>query len=177
MFFAHHVKSDLIQVVLDRSENRFQLLYDGHFVRLCIYAYKFIPDQEVCLDIVQESFIRLWHNREKYSDESTQLQFLYVTIKNMALNKIRHEKVKLKVPVLTVVSNSIESDIIENEVKGIIWHGITLLPKKYVEVLSLSLQGYSLKEISDKLGKPLQTVKNNKVEAIKLLRARLRKSK
>lgn len=155
------------------SEDSFSNLYDSHFAIFCVYVYRFIPDKEICTDLVQESFARLWKNRRMYFATGTQLQFLYTTVRNLALNRIRHEKIKRNTNFEYDRHSSIELDMIENEVKGIIWRAIIQLPSKYREIISLFLRGYSMKEISQILKKPLQTIKNNKSIGIKLLKEKL----
>lgn len=64
----------------------------------------------------------------------------------------------------------IEGEIIEHEVKRIIWTEIARLAGDYKEIMAMSLEGYSTKEISEELNLSEQTIKNKKGEALKQLR-------
>ena len=64
----------------------------------------------------------------------------------------------------------IENEIIENEVKRIIWAEIARLSGDYRDIMAMSLEGYSTKEISEELNLSEQTIKNKKGEALKQLR-------
>ncbi len=67
-------------------------------------------------------------------------------------------------------SLDIENEIIEHEVKRIIWAEIAKLSGDYHEIMAMSLEGYSTREISEELELSEQTVKNKKSEALKQLR-------
>ena len=62
----------------------------------------------------------------------------------------------------------IENEIIENEVKRIIWAEIARLSGDYRDIMAMSLEGYSTREISEELDLSEQTIKNKKGEALKL---------
>ena len=62
---------------------------------------------------------------------------------------------------------NIENEIIENEVKRIIWAEIAKLSGDYRNIMAMSLEGYSTKEISEELELSEQTIKNKKGEALK----------
>ena len=154
----------------EKFRESFERLYDSHFPILCMYVQRFVADRELCADIVQDSFAMLWRDIEKYDSPKTRLRFLYTASRNTALNQIRHDNVKHSISPLQPEENPIELEIIENEVKGMLWRGIASLPERYAEIISMTLEGYSLHEISEMTGRSLQTVKNNKTIALNTLR-------
>ena len=154
----------------EKFRESFERLYDSHFPILCMYVQRFVADRELCADIVQDSFAMLWRDIEKYDSLKTRLKFLYTTSRNSALNQIRHDNVKHTISPQQPDENPIELEIIENEVKGMLWRGIANLPGRYAEIISMTLEGYSLQEISEMTGRSLQTVKNNKSIAMGILR-------
>ncbi len=74
--------------------------------------------------------------------------------------------IKNKVLLQQVSSLDIEGEIIEHEVKRIIWTEIARLAGDYKEIMAMSLEGYSTKEISEELNLSEQTIKNKKGEAL-----------
>ena len=86
------------------------------------------------------------------------------------MNELRHLDIKNKVLLQQVSSLDIEGEIIEHEVKRIIWTEIARLAGDYKEIMAMSLEGYSTKEISEELNLSEQTIKNKKGEALKQLR-------
>ena len=91
-------------------------------------------------------------------------------MRNACLNELRHLDIKNKVLLQQASCLDIEGEIIEHEVKRIIWTEIARLAGDYKEIMAMSLEGYSTKEISEELNLSEQTIKNKKGEALKQLR-------
>jgi RNA polymerase sigma-70 factor (ECF subfamily) len=152
----------------------FRKLYDSHFAVLCLYAGRFIPDRDMCMDIVQESFLKLWLELHRYNSQNTRLRFLYTVVRNASLNAIRHENVRnAHIRPEAETEASIELEILENEIRGLLLQSIHSLPAKYAQIILLELQGHSLAEIAVLFGKSIQTIKNTKVLAVKKLKQKM----
>ncbi len=77
-----------------QKELYFSELFKQYYLRLCHYAHTFITDFEVCKDIVQELFVKLW-DLDLRNFSPNQLDcFLYRSIKNACLGYFRKQKVK-----------------------------------------------------------------------------------
>lgn len=159
--YNHFVKGD---------EKALELLYNHYFATLSVYANRFLHDEDACADIVHESFIRTWEKRKEFTSFQSIVGYLYTCVRNACLNELRHLDIKNKVLLQQVTSLDIESEIIEYEVKRIIWAEIAKLSDKSREIMAMSLEGYSTKEISEELKLSEQTIKNKKSEALKQLR-------
>ena len=162
------------EVVYERfvkgDEKALELLYDQYFATLGVYAGRFLREENVCVDIVHESFIKTWEKRKQFTSFQMIISFLYACVRNACLNELRHLDIKNKVLLQQVSSRDIEGEIIEHEVKRIIWTEIARLAGDYKEIMAMSLEGYSTKEISEELNLSEQTIKNKKGEALKQLR-------
>lgn len=164
----------IVHIVSEMSHTEsFKALYNSHFAILCLYACRFIPDRDICMDIVQESYIKLWNELPRYNSRITRLRFLYTAVRNAALNAIRHEQVRQRVHSGKYIDITLEHDIFENEVQGMLLRAIQALPARHSQVILLELQGYSITEIAALQGKSLQTVKNTRVLAIKKLKNKI----
>lgn len=152
------------------NEKALEVLYNYYFATLGVYANRFLYDENACVDIVHESFIKTWEKRKQFDSYKSIINFLYACVRNACLNELRHRDVKHKVLLQQVSTLDIENEIIEHEVKRIIWAEIAKLSGDYREIMAMSLEGYSTKEISDELNLSEQTIKNKKGEAIKKLR-------
>lgn len=159
--YDHFVKGD---------EKALELLYDRYFATLSVYASRFLHEEDVCVDIVHESFIRAWEKRKQFTSFQAIVGYLYTCVRNACLNELRHLDIKNKVLLQQPSSLDIENEIIEHEVKRIIWAEIAKLGGNYREIMAMSLEGYSAKEISEELELSEQTIKNKKSEALKQLR-------
>lgn len=162
------------EVVYERfvkgDEKALELLYDQYFATLGVYAGRFLREENVCVDIVHESFIKTWEKRKQFTSFQMIISFLYACVRNACLNELRHLDIKNKVLLQQASSLDIEGEIIEHEVKRIIWAEIARLAGDYKEIMAMSLEGYSTKEISEELNLSEQTIKNKKGEALKQLR-------
>lgn len=56
------------------KESTFRLLFDTYYAPLCLYCQRFISNEQVCEDIVQDIFITLWKKGE-YTDETDSTLF------------------------------------------------------------------------------------------------------
>ena len=63
--------------------------------RFLSFAYSYIRNKVEAEDILMESMIALWENREKWKNDSNLQALLLTIIKNKALNHLAHEQVRL----------------------------------------------------------------------------------
>lgn len=152
------------------DERALEILYDQYFATLGVYASRFLREEDSCVDVVHESFIKTWEKRKQFTSLQTIVGFLYTCVRNACLNELRHLNIKNKALLQQASVFDIENEIIENEVKRIIWAEIAKLSGDYRNIMAMSLEGYSTKEISEELELSEQTIKNKKGEALKQLR-------
>ncbi len=68
----------------------FEKYYDGLFR----YGTSLIEDQETARGMVQEVFLKLWERKDTLRHEEQKLKaYLFTTLHNQCLNRIRHQKV------------------------------------------------------------------------------------
>ena len=60
------------------------------------FAYSYIRDKQEAEDILMESMITLWENRDKWEEDSNLHALLLTIIKNKALNYLAHIQVRLR---------------------------------------------------------------------------------
>ncbi len=54
------VESSVYERFVKGDEKALELLYDQYFATLGVYAGRFLREENVCVDIVHESFIKTW---------------------------------------------------------------------------------------------------------------------
>ena len=70
------------------------VLFKEYYDRLVYFSLQLIKDKDQAEDIVQDSFIKYWHQRETVIQNKIAIKnFLYSTVRNASLNTIRHNKV------------------------------------------------------------------------------------
>ncbi len=85
-------KKENIDDTLYSKKNYFENLFRENYSRLYYYALHFIPDSEICKDIVSEAFKHLWEKNEKIKPE-TILSYMYTCVRNLCIDHIRRAEV------------------------------------------------------------------------------------
>ena len=141
------------------------------------YAASFVSDTNQCQDIVQDTFIKFWRNKNTFHNIFSVKAFFYKSIRNSCLDCIKHEKVKEKFVDYHINQNNPAQysweEVIEKEAYSIVYQEISKLPEKQKEVLLLALKEIPNKEIAKELGITISTVKTHKARAYKVLRKKL----
>ncbi|MBE9586638.1 RNA polymerase sigma-70 factor [Mucilaginibacter sp. JRF] len=78
---------DLVR--FDHDESAFNALYRMQAVKLSRFAYTYIDDTEAGKEIVNDVFVKLWHNRDSLAMVRNIEVYLYVSVKNACLNHVK----------------------------------------------------------------------------------------
>lgn len=155
------------------NDTEFRSLFDGFYIPLCIFANRYVDDEELSADIVQETFIKLWQIRAEFFYLHQVKSFLYTSVRNKALNEIEHSKV-VNQYAEKVIKKSKESffhdHVIEQETYRILTGAIDQLPQQTRAVMYLALEGMTNNKIAEKLSVSTDTVKSLKKIAYRKLR-------
>lgn len=158
------------------NELEFRRLFDSFYVPLCVFANKYVQNEEVAADIVQESFMVLWQIRTDFFYLHQVKAFLFTTIRNKALNEIEHSKVVSEYAD-KIIAKKHESffydNIVEEEVYRTLTDAIDKLPKQMKTIMLLALEGMSNGEIAQQLDVSIETVRSLKKIAYRKLRTLL----
>lgn len=152
-------------------------LFDDFFVPLCLFAENYVGDPHVAEDIVQECFIRLWQQKRKFESRYQIKSFLYISVRNQALNVIEHQKIvtAFEGKVIDKSEKSFFRDhLIEEETYRMLMNAIDHLPAQTRKVMLLALEGNDNKEIAVHLNIAVGTVHTLKKIAYKRLREELK---
>ena len=72
----------------------FRELFGTFYRYLVLYALRYVKQQEVAEDVVQEVFIAIWESDKKYNSYHGFRAFLYDSVKNRCLNYLKHQEVE-----------------------------------------------------------------------------------
>lgn len=180
-------ENDLFKRVQRGDIDAFEKLYVDMHPRLYAFSRKFIDDNELARDLVQEIFSDLWENRQLTSIKTSVSAYLFRMLHNRCLNYIRDKKVrdkyssymdiKLKEAELFFFDQDQESykSIFFKEVEEIYKTSIQNLPEGCRQIFLLSrMHGLSNKEIAEKLDISVRTVENQIYRALKTLKENLK---
>jgi RNA polymerase sigma-70 factor (family 1) len=141
-------------------------LFDQFFNPLAAFAFKYIQDQYVAEDMVQEVFVSLWGSKDNFDEIAAVKAFLYTSVRNKCLNHLKHEKVKRKHEETLVYQLESEqhfsAQVIEEETFDLLLAEIRILPAAAQEIMILAMNGMKNPEIADELGISINTVKTQK---------------
>ena len=154
---------------------RFAEIYDTLFEELAIFGLSIISNTEEVEDTIQEVFVKLLNKKQSFKSLKELKSYIYTSVRNHLLNKIRSKKVAEKYIERTkhsinIYSDNIEELITQSEVYKEVFDLYQKLPEKCKEVFNLHLEGMSVKQIAEKLDISVNTVKLHKKNALKKLR-------
>ncbi len=161
------------------DQNAFTRLYLLYHPKLCEFVNWYTGSLEVAEDLVHEVFLYIWENRSDLNPKGTILSYLYKSVKNRALNYLKHQDVERKWEdwVRETDSNLTagpEEDLVVSELGEKISKVLDGLPEQRKKIFMLS-RDYELsyREIAELLDISVKTVETQIRRALKMLTRRL----
>ena len=157
----------------------FNYFFHQLYKPLIHFAFTFLKNRQAAEDIVEDSFLRLWEQRQILQSSSSVKPFLFAVVRNRCIDLKRKEKHQTAyVAYLKKGGDEIAADlmhkIIVSESMHQIYTAIQNLPIKYKRIFNLVyVQGKEIKEIAFELNLPLSTVKSQKARVLELLKKQL----
>lgn len=167
------LEKDIIQLLKAGDKKALTLLYDNYSNALFGVAYKITNDEALAKDALQESYIKIWKNSDKYDPKKAKLfTWLYRITRNTAIDKLRSfnnrnsKEVQIENSnVYNVPTSSLNQDVIDLK------EHVGKLDLKYKTVLNaLFFEGMTQQEASDELNIPLGTIKSRLKIALRELK-------
>ena len=155
----------------------FRNLFIDYYPSLISFALYYVGDKTIAEDLVQEVFVKLWETRERWSAGGDFSAYVYQMVRFKWFNYLRAEKIRNE----ATRSFTEEVDITEinnyiaEETFRLVMNSMEDLPPACRTVFSLTLEGYSAKEIAEKLDIAVETVKKQKQIARKILKEKFGK--
>lgn len=168
---------ELINLLKRGDQSAFTEIYKRYWQKLFTVAANKINDLEEAREIVQNIFISLWNRREQLQIKGTLSNYLAVSVKYRVINVLdkqnNHQKY-LDSLNSSELDDSTQQWLSFMELKERLASLVAELPEKCRLVFELSReQGYSQKEIAEKLGISEKTVEGHLTKATKSLKAGL----
>lgn len=165
----------LFTEIRNGSEAAFNKAFDLHYSRLCFFADKILRDFDLSRSVSQQVFVDLWVKRDKLQVSSLQ-SYLYQSVRNSALDVLKHRKVESRYLISLDRSEPEElTDLIEEaELSDRINRAIQHLPEKCREIFVLCrFEELKYLEIAARLNISVKTVEMQMGIALKKLRKEL----
>jgi len=153
-----------------------EALYDMYSASLYGVIARIIPDTAVAEDVLQETFVKIWHSFASYSTEKGRLFTWMVNIaRNLAIDKLRSKDFKnqnknQELEINVTFIDEQRNTVYKPELLGI-KDLVQTLKSDQKQILELVyFKGYTHVEAADELGIPLGTIKTRLRMAIQELR-------
>ena len=175
-------KRDMIWAEQIRNDNceAFTNLFEEYYQPLCEYTYRFLHDEELIKDIVQNMFLRIWVNRKKWNPRVEVKSYLYRSVYYQFINDSKKKRIysdynDVPEKYLTDNDESQLEKIYALEISASIKSAINKLPPRRKQILVLRfMHELSYKDISLILDISINTIDTQIRRALKLLRRDLK---
>ncbi len=154
------------------TEQAFEILVQRYKNPLVNFVYRFLGDYEICLDVVQETFIKVYRYKNSYTSIAKFSTWIYTIAGNLAKTEYRRRKRRNFFSINSYGENKETFDIpderyrpdvaADSEMKDkMIQKALLKVTQVYREVLILrDIQGLSYEEIAEIKGLTIGTVKS-----------------
>lgn len=178
---------ELIKRLKSRDGQAMLALYDKYGGLLYSVIFRAVPDRATAEDLVQETFLRIWNRVHTFEEEKGRLQGWLVTVaRNRAFDYLRSVR-NLPIQASARLEDLEQAGCFANKEASrdnpadkiaktaAVRQALKGLSQEQRQVIELThFEGMTQTEISEKLNKPLGTVKSLVRSALKNLRAAAR---
>ncbi|MNO59017.1 ECF RNA polymerase sigma factor SigW [compost metagenome] len=184
---VNHFDTRLVKLARKGDQGAFAELVDLYKDKIFHLAYRMLSNRHEAEDIVQETFLRVYKNWNRYDEKQKFSTWIYRIATNLCIDRLRKRKPSYYLDaemndqegmdgysLIPGDERTPESEYLLSETQQMIHHAIEGLPAKYKSVIILRyLQEMSLQEIGDILDMPVTTVKTRVHRGREFLRKKL----
>ncbi len=169
-------EAELVQLLQNRNEAALGKLYDMYHKTLFGVIQKIVAQEELAEDVLQEAFVKIWHNIDKYDAAKGRLYtWMHNITRNLAVDKLRSKDFRnnQKNQDLDNIVNTSSEPLTQSfnpDTIGIRNVLEKLKPEQKTLIEYTYFKGYTHIEIAEELSIPLGTVKTRLRAAMQLLR-------
>lgn len=88
----HDMKDpEYINLMLNNISS-FEIFFKKNYHLACLVALRYLKDEQLAEDLVQETFAYLWQKREKLKVQRNLKQYLFSAVRNRSINYLQREK-------------------------------------------------------------------------------------
>jgi RNA polymerase sigma-70 factor (ECF subfamily) len=155
----------------------FAELFRAHYAALVVAADRLLDDRAAAEDVAQEAMLELWRRRGALPAGTRLRAYLYQSVRNRALNHIRHQRVARRAePDVPLPPPAAPADpaALTAELDVAMKAAVRGLPDDVRETFQMSrVDGLTYAEIARTLGVSVKTVEARMGRALRTLRERL----
>lgn len=131
----------------------FQQIYDQHRSKVMKLCMSYVNDYDVAADMMQETFIKVWDNMDKFRNEASYGTWIYRIAVNTCLSHIRSEKNKVKDELSDYIIETQRAEESETEANvAVLYKCIADLEQNERMIITLVLDDVPYPEIAEVFG-------------------------
>lgn len=171
---------NLLHLLKQDDHKAFDAIFHLYYARVFNLAYRFLRSSSEAEEIVQQTFITVWENRQNIDLEKSFGGFILSIARHQCLNQLkkavyRQRFIDLSLQNSEAAENNSETILNFEELQQLLKKAISELPPKRREIFILSReQELSYKEIAARLKIKESTINTQISKAIEFLRQRLK---
>lgn len=177
---------ELIKSYLKGDEKSLETLVSRYLKPIFGFAYRCVGDVQSAEDITQETFLKTWKNLKKFDENKSFKTWIFAIAKNTSFDYLKKKKPMLFSQLKNAdgkdnfVENIKDKALMPNEIaeqnnlKNCLDFGIKKISEKYGLVLNLYyMENLNFREIAEKLGESINTIKSRHRRGLALLKNEL----
>lgn len=178
-----YTEKELLQLSTEGDEKAFAEIFHRYKFKLYGFIYRLTQSQEMAEDIVQETFLRLWKNRDQLGNIEHLSSYIFRMAQNQAITSFKRMAMETMIirQLLTgekdFSPSTPESELALKEMEALFRQAVDNLPPQQRKVYLLSREeGLKHEEIAERLQISRGTVKNHMIQLLRTLRSQLEKN-
>lgn len=166
------------KVAFQDNEQAYKVLFIEFYPSLCVFAMRFVDQEEVAKDIVQDVFFNVWKGRKNTLVTSSFRNFLITAVRNQCVDYQRRQRLADKFTEKeksTNIQTSPEEMYVLKELEDVILNALSKLPENVREAFEMNrFKGMTYTAIAEKMEVSPKTIEAYMSKALKILRVELR---
>lgn len=168
--------------------NLFSRFFQENQEKFLSFAYSYLRDKAEAEDILMESMITLWENRDRWEENSNLHALLLTIVRNKALNLLEHKQIRLRAEEdinshsqrelnlrISTLKACEPDQIFNTEIQHIVHKVLEEMPAQSRTIFMLSrYQNLPNRQIAEQLNISLKTVEAHITKALRILRLELK---
>ncbi len=171
-------ENNLAQALRRGDVTAFDVVFRQWYEPLCHYACRLADgDMDEAEDLVQQAFVKLWEQHARLEVNWSLKSYLYKTVHNACLNRLRSRKVQSKyldfnaqqLDTMHTLPDDTSPELLERFQRA-----MDALPPQCRHIFELSrFETLKYREIADQLGISIKTVETQMGKALRVMRTQL----
>ncbi|MBN8857527.1 MAG: RNA polymerase sigma-70 factor [Sphingobacteriales bacterium] len=178
--FTYYSEPELIQRFATGEPAAFRAIYKQLYLPVFRFVQQWVNNIEDAEELTADTFVKLWNNRDRFETLDYIRAFLHVTARNACINFLKQLRAKTsrQKELEKQLTINTEPDFVVHEIRQelmkLVYAEVEQMPKKMKEIFLLSYaEGLKPSEIALRLNLSVQTIQNQKANAIRLLKIAL----